>query len=41
MRYSFGLGECSLDHHRREGFPAIFTIVDVGEEKDSFIEFIF
>ena len=27
MRYSFGLGESSLDHRRREEFPAIFTIV--------------
>ena len=26
MRYSFGLGESSLDHRRREEFPAIFTI---------------
>ena len=24
MRYSFGLGESSLDHRRREEFPAIF-----------------
>ena len=23
MRYSFGLGESSLDHRRREEFPAI------------------
>ena len=27
MRYSFGLGESSLDHRRREEFPAIFTIL--------------
>ena len=27
MRYSFGLGESSLDHRRREEFPATFTIV--------------
>lgn len=27
MRYSFGLGESSLDHRRREEFPAIFTIM--------------
>ncbi len=26
MRYSFGLGESSLGHRRREEFPAIFTI---------------
>ena len=26
MRYSFGLGESSLNHRRREEFPAIFTI---------------
>ena len=26
MRYSFGLGISSLDHRRREEFPAIFTI---------------
>ena len=26
MRYSFGLGKSSLDHRRREEFPAIFTI---------------
>ena len=32
MRYSFGLGESSLDHRRREEFPAIFTIVKVFEE---------
>ena len=32
MRYSFGLGESSLDHRRREEFPAIFTIVNVLEE---------
>ncbi len=32
MRYSFGLGESSLDHRRREEFPAIFTIVKVLEE---------
>ena len=32
MRYSFGLGESSLDHRRREEFPAIFTImVSFGE----------
>ena len=28
----FGLGESSLDHRRREEFPAIFTIVKVLEE---------
>lgn len=27
MRYSLGLGESSLDHRRREEFPAIFTIM--------------
>ena len=27
MHYSFGLGESSLDHRRREEFPAIFTIM--------------
>lgn len=27
MRYSLGLGESSLDHRRREEFPAFFTIV--------------
>ena len=27
MHYSFGLGESSLDHRRREEFPAIFTMV--------------
>ena len=27
MRYSFGLGESSLDDRRREEFPAIFTIM--------------
>ena len=27
MRYSFGLGESSLDHRRREEFPAIFAIM--------------
>ena len=32
MHYSFGLGESSLDHRRREEFPAIFTIVTVLEE---------
>lgn len=32
MRYSFGLGESSLDHRRREEFPAIFTIMRVLEE---------
>ena len=26
MRYSFGLGESSLDHRRREEFPAIFVV---------------
>ena len=26
MHYSFGLGESSLDHRRREEFPAIFAI---------------
>ncbi len=26
MRYSFGLGVSSLDHRRREEFPAIFYI---------------
>ena len=26
MHYSFGLGASSLDHRRREEFPAIFTI---------------
>ncbi len=32
MRYSFGLGRSSLDHRRREEFPAIFTIlVNSGE----------
>ncbi len=32
MRYSFGLGGSSLDHRRREEFPAIFTIlVNSGE----------
>ena len=32
MHYSFGLGESSLDHRRREEFPAIFTImVSFGE----------
>ena len=25
MRYNFGLGESSLDHRRREEFPAIFN----------------
>ncbi len=28
MYYSFGLGVSSLDHRRREEFPAIFTIID-------------
>ena len=28
MRYSFGLGVSSLDHRRREEFPAIFTIYE-------------
>lgn len=32
MRYSFGLGRSSLDHRRREEFPAIFTIVRFLEE---------
>lgn len=32
MRYSFGLGESSLDHRRREEFPAIFTTMRVLEE---------
>lgn len=27
MHYSFGLGESSLDHRRREEFPAIFTML--------------
>lgn len=27
MRYSLGLGRSSLDHRRREEFPAIFTII--------------
>ena len=27
MRYSFDLGESSLDHRRREEFPAVFTIM--------------
>ena len=27
MRYSFGLGKSSLDHRRREEFPAIFNIL--------------
>ncbi len=27
MRYSFGLGESSLDHRRREEFPAIFSML--------------
>ena len=31
MRYSFGLGESSLDHRRREEVPAIFTLVKVLE----------
>lgn len=29
MHYSFGLGVSSLDHRRREEFPAIFTIIRV------------
>ena len=34
MRYSFGLGESSLDHRRREEFPANFTITNkFGEVK--------
>jgi len=32
MRYSFGLGESSLDHRRREEFPAIFTTRIILEE---------
>ena len=32
MHYSFGLGKSSLDHRRREEFPAIFTITKVLEE---------
>ena len=28
MYYSLGLGESSLDHRRREEFPAIFIIVE-------------
>lgn len=32
MHYSFGLGVSSLNHRRREEFPAIFTIVKVLEE---------
>ena len=32
MHYSFGLGVSSLDHRRREEFPAIFTIMRVLEE---------
>ena len=31
MHYSFGLGVSSLDHRRREEFPAIFTIMRVLE----------
>ena len=27
MRYSLGLGASSLDHRRREEFPAIFIIM--------------
>lgn len=27
MHYSFGLGVSSLNHRRREEFPAIFTIM--------------
>ena len=27
MHYSFGLGENSLDHRRREEFPAIFVTI--------------
>ena len=27
MHYSFGLGESSLDHRRREEFPAISNII--------------
>ena len=33
MRYSFGLGVSSLDHRRREEFPAIFTIIMEVKEK--------
>lgn len=29
MRYSFGLGESSLDHRRREEFPAIFYLEEM------------
>ena len=32
MHYSFGLGVSSLNHRRREEFPAIFTIMRVLEE---------
>lgn len=32
MRYSFGLGVSSLNHRRREEFPAIFTIQTVLED---------
>ena len=31
MHYSFDLGVSSLDHRRREEFPAIFTIMRVLE----------
>ena len=27
LHYCFGLGESSLDHRRREGFPAIFNLL--------------
>ena len=29
MHYSLGLGESSLDHRRREEFPAVSNIYDV------------
>jgi len=35
----FGLGENSLDHRRREEFPAIFNIVKVPTKLQDFYKF--
>lgn len=32
--YSFGLGKSSLDHRRREEFPAIFYMIGLSKMKE-------
>lgn len=37
MHYSFGLGESSLGHRRREEFPATFLLLGVLYERTKYI----